>query len=142
MAANDNPEVDGAAGRTASGFAARHPDLAAATPQAFRDAPASRVAFDHARDPLISRQLDDLKKTEAQRREEGGRGSNMVRRDRPSPEHHPGPEFTEAPIRQSFNNAWLKEQRAARLAEYAQARAARSQPQLELGKQRSHGPQR
>ncbi len=144
MAANDNPE-GGEAVRNAASFAARHPDLGSGQPEAFLKAAPSRSAFDQARDPLIKVQIEDLKKTEAQRREEGGRGSNMVRQDRPKVEAKPDIEFADGAVRVTFNAAWLREQREARIAQYKEQRAERSrQGGREVGyeKQRSQGPQR
>jgi hypothetical protein len=39
----------------------------------------------------------------------------MVKRDKPFPELRP--EFEQTPIRETFNRAWLREQREARLAD-------------------------
>ena len=92
----------------------RDPDLRQDAPESLRRAEGLRQPFDHARDPLISEQLKDMEKTEAQRRKAQGRGSSMVRSDRPFPELRP--RYERAPIREAFDRAWLKEQRAAAFA--------------------------
>ena len=105
----------------------RRTSYAGSEPALSRDIPASlhklqalRPPFDHARDPFISAQLKAMRKTEAQRWEESGRGSSMVRQHRPFPELRPKHES--GPLRASFNQAWLKEQRDAQLAHYRQER--------------------
>ncbi|GJL72933.1 MAG: hypothetical protein NMNS01_21320 [Nitrosomonas sp.] len=108
--------------RTTS-FAGKTPELAGDTPATFHQVPSQRQAFDHARDPYVSMQLKDMEKTEAQRRGESERsahGSEMVKQSKPFPELRPANE--NAPIRESFNRAWLREQRAARLAELERQR--------------------
>jgi len=57
-----------------------------------------------------------LQKSKKQRREEGERGSDMVKQDSPYLKLRPKCELE--PKRASFNQAWLKEQRAAMLAQY------------------------
>ncbi len=119
MAGNDDRYVSP---RTTS-FAGKTPELAGDMPATFRRAPSQRQAFDYARDPYVSMQLKDMEKTEAQRRgenERNGRGSEMVKLDKPFPELRPVNE--NAPIRESFNRAWLREQREARLDEYERQR--------------------
>ena len=69
-----------------------------------------------------------MKQTEAQRRgesERSGRGSDMVKMDKPFPELRPANE--QAPIRQAFNRAWLREQREARIAELERQREREQQ---------------
>ena len=90
------------------------PDLRQDMPESLRRAEGIQQAFDHARDPLISAQLKDMKKTEAQRREAQGPGSSMVRSDRPFRELRPKNEL--GPKRAAFDRAWLREQRAAVMA--------------------------
>ena len=119
MAGNDDRYVSP---RTTS-FAGKQPELANDMPATFRRAPSQRQAFDHARDPYVSMQLRDMEKTEAQRRgesERSGRDSEMVKLDKPFPELRPANE--NAPVRESFNRAWLREQREARMAEYEHQR--------------------
>ncbi|MCB1878218.1 MAG: hypothetical protein KDH88_19760 [Chromatiales bacterium] len=90
----------------------------------------ARGAFDHARDPLISAQLKAQAQTEHQRRQEAaGRGSTMVARHKPFPELRPRRE--RAVVRAAFNQAWLKEQREAGLAQIAAREAQNSGPQRE-----------
>lgn len=119
-------------------YAWQNPALRKDAPVSLRELRALRVPFDHARDPYISAQLKAMEKTEAQRREEGGRGSMMVKRHRPFPELRPRNE--DRPIRAAFNQAWFREQRAAKLAHYrAQAQekaptAARPGPAPQRGR--------
>ena len=122
MAANDNRN---ASPRTTS-FAGKHTELASDMPASFRKAPLQRREFDRVRDPYIGKQLKAMEQTEAQRRGESertGRGSEMVRLDKPFPELRPKLEQT--PIREAFNCAWLREQRAARLADLDRQRVDR-----------------
>jgi hypothetical protein len=119
MARSDNKT---AALRTTS-FAGRHEELAGDTPASFHEVPSHRREFDHVRDPYISKQLKALEQTEAQRRgdsERTGRGSEMVKLDKPFPELRPAHE--NAPIRETFNRAWLREQREARMADFERQR--------------------
>ena len=102
----------------------------------------------------VSLQLKAMEKTEAQRRgesERGGRSSNMVKLDKPFPELRPANE--NAPIRESFNRAWLREQREARMAEYERQREQqaieqrremenREQTQMHEQRHMQHGPER
>ncbi|SHL59294.1 hypothetical protein SAMN05216428_10411 [Nitrosospira sp. Nsp11] len=114
MAANGNRS-----GAThATSFAGKHPELANDNPESFRQAPPLHREFDLARDPYIAKQIRAMEQTEAQRRgdsERSGGGSQMVKRDKPFPELRP--ECVQAPIRETFNRAWLREQRDARLAD-------------------------
>ena len=88
--------------------------------------PQARRDFDQNRDPLIARQLADLMKREAERREDqAGRGAAMVKQDKPAPAPHPTGPLGEAVDRQSFNGRWLAEQRDAA---FAQAKARREVP--------------
>lgn len=92
-------------------------------PASFQHAPPLHREFDLARDPYIAKQIRAMEQTEAQRRGESGHsgdGSQMVKRDKPFPELRP--EFEQTPIRETFNRAWLREQRDARLAELNQQR--------------------
>lgn len=99
-------------------FAGKHPELANDNPESFLQAPPLHRDFDLARDPYIAKQIRAMEQTEAQRRgdsERSGGGSQMVKRDKPIPELRP--DFEQAPIRETFNRAWLREQRDARLAD-------------------------
>ena len=79
--------------------------------------PNPRRQFDLNRDPMVRAQLRDLALSEAERREgNAGRGSAMVKRDRPSAEPHPPRETRHSADRASFSDRWLVEQRDAVLA--------------------------
>ncbi|MEZ5813852.1 MAG: hypothetical protein R3E13_03905 [Alphaproteobacteria bacterium] len=117
--------------RTTS-FAGKHPELAGDMPDSFREAPPNRREFDHARDRYISLQLKAMEQTEAQRRgesERSGRSSEMVKLSKPFPELRP--RLEQAPIRQAFNRAWLREQREARLAELESQRQQKQQDAIQ-----------
>ena len=89
--------------------------------------PAVHRAFDMNRDPYIRCQLLDQDKTESQRREEqSGRGSAMVKTDKPAPAYRPSTSTSRAVDRESFRERWLAEQRDA-----VMARASRQQPSNE-----------
>lgn len=92
--------------------------------------PGMRREFDLNRDPMIKAQIQDNKKTEAQRRREqvpaqnnasndAGRGSAMVKQDRPHPAPHPNGPDAQAVDRQAFQERWLAEKRDAVLAQAA-----------------------
>lgn len=102
-------------------YAGRDPDLRRDTPASLRAQAPLQPPFDHARDPLISAQRKAMEQTEAQRRGESGRGSTMVKLDKPFPDLRPKNDNSQ--IRPAFNQAWLREQRAARLAEFREDRA-------------------
>lgn len=122
MAGSDDRNVSP---RTTS-FAGKHPELANDMPASFRKAPSQRREFDNVRDPYIGKQLTEMKQTEAHRRGEmdrSGRGSEMVKLNKPFPELRP--KLEQAPIRESFNRAWLREQREARLADLYRQREER-----------------
>lgn len=125
MAANDNSggnrnlnrEVPP---RTAS-YAGKHPELAGDIPAGFRAAPSPRRAFNDVR-------------------EHTGRGSEMVQRDKPFPELRPKHE--QAPIREAFNRAWLREQREAQMADLERQREERRMiEQAERAKQQDYEAQ-
>ncbi len=165
MAANDNKGINKyhyreISSRTTS-FAGKHPDLAGDRPDSFAQAPSSRREFDHARDRYISLQLKAMEQTEAQRHgesERSGRGSDMVKLSKPFPELRP--KLEQAPIREAFNRAWLREQREARLAELERQREHEQQNAIQeraieqstkdmetewarqAQEQEQHGPQR
>ncbi len=63
--------------------------------------------FDHARDPMISKQITkmNLEKQEAQ-----GRGSIMVKADKPKLEYRPPVEISKEQDNKSFNDKWQHEQ--------------------------------
>lgn len=103
-------------------YAASVPDLRARLPPAFRQTGTTRREFDQVRDPLIAAQLKDLHKSEAQRRGEAstgtGRGSLMVKLHKPFPDLKP--KNHHSVLRAQFNQDWVREQRAALLAQYRQ----------------------
>ncbi len=63
--------------------------------------------FDHARDPLISKQIVNMnrEKIEAQ-----GRGSIMVKEDKPKLELRPPEEISKGQNEKSFDDKWQREQ--------------------------------
>ncbi len=143
MGTNANKRCGDELSPSTTSFSGKHPDFANDVPDSFRNAPAHRREFDYARDPFIAKQLEAMKLTEAQRRgdSERGGGSEMVKRDKPHPELRP--EHEQAPIRETFNRAWLREQREARLNELEWQRAERRKcpehsMQMEWGKKNSN----
>ena len=89
--------------------------------------PRARWEFDVNRDPLMRRQIEDLAKTEAQRRREqesggegtsgnGGRGSKMVKKDKPALNLKPPRNVASEVDRQTFKANWLAEQANAVMA--------------------------
>jgi hypothetical protein len=128
--------ADSSSAQTTS-FAGKHPELANDNPESFRQAPPLHREFDLARDPFIAKQIRAMEQIEAQRRgesERSGGGSQMVKRDKPFPELRP--KFEPAPIRDTFNRAWLREQREARLADLNRQREHRPLEQPEHAMQR------
>ena len=81
------------------------------------------VQFDKVCDPARAAQYDDMKRTEAERRDRATfkakrreQGSEMVRKDNPYPELKPSPALTHAVHAQSFNQNWRNEHKRARRA--------------------------
>jgi len=152
MAGNVDKDYDGELSPRTTSFSGKHPRLGNDTPASFQTAPSSRREFDQVRDPYYARQLKAMELTEAQRRgdaERTGRGSGMVKRDKPFPELRPKSE--QAPIRETFNRAWLCEQREARLVDLEQQRTQQRaiessdlsiQTDWEEKRQQRRGPQR
>jgi hypothetical protein len=136
--------ADGLAAPSTTSFAGKHPELANDNPESFRQASPLHREFDLARDPYIAKQIRAMEQTEAQRRgesERSGGGSQMVKRDKPFPELRP--EFEQTPIRETFNRAWLREQREARLADLNRQREqTRTLEQPEYAVQRDGEMQR
>lgn len=100
--------------------------------EAMNNLPRVRRAFDLNRDPMIAKQIRDNEKTESQRRQEqvdgqAGRGSTMVKQDRPAPAPHPTGPDADAVNREAFKERWLTEQRDAAMA---QAEEQQSTPEL------------
>jgi len=115
--------------RTGMPYASRKPGLREAMPEQLREAGSSKTPFDHARDPWLSKQLKAERQSEAKRRETGD-GSKMIKLHKPFPELRPKNE--RAPIRQSFNRAWLHEEREAKMKQFdAQEKQLRSDVQHE-----------
>lgn len=71
--------------------------------------------FRRARDPFVAKQLDDLGKTEAQRRGEAARQSGMVTKDRPEHNLRPPRDIAQESDARTFSLEWLREQRDAAL---------------------------
>ncbi len=149
MGTNANKRYSDELSPNTTSFSGKHPDLANDVPDSFRNAPPHRREFDYARDPYIAKQLKAMELTEAQRRGESDRsgGSEMVKRDKPHPELRP--EHEQAPIRETFNRAWLREQREARLNELERQRAERRETpehsihrDREEQRQHQYGPER
>lgn len=151
MGTNANKRYGDGLSSSTTSFSGKHPDFANDVPDSFRNAPLQRREFDYARDPYIAKQLNAMELTEAQRRGESerGGGSEMVKRDKPHPELRPDHE--QAPIRETFNRAWLREQREARLNELERNRAQRREsPEHSMQRDREenkhyqhqHGPER
>lgn len=94
-----------------TGFAWKEPGLRQSGPVSLRNLRAAHPLFNRVCDPMRAVQMKDMEKAEAKRREETGRGSEMVRLHRPFPDLRPKNDNTQ--LRASFNQAWLREQRAA-----------------------------
>lgn len=71
--------------------------------------------FQRARDPFIAIEMDNLGKTEAQRREESSRQSGMVTKDRPEQNLKPPKNIAQETDARTFSIEWLREQRDAAL---------------------------
>ncbi len=63
--------------------------------------------FDHARDPMISKQITKMKRDNL---EAQGRGSIMVKEDKPKLENKPPVEISKEQDNKSFNEKWQHEQ--------------------------------
>ncbi len=81
--------------------------------------PDVRQEFDMNRDPYVKVQLLDMQKSESERREETGRGSTMVGKDKPKLNLKPPQETGKQVDDQRFRDDWLQEQHAANLARAA-----------------------
>ncbi len=96
--------------------------------------PPVRREFDQSRDPFIAKQLRDMEKTEAERREEQtGRGSAMVKQDQPIASLKPPREIGREADAQKFRARWLAEQRAAAMEHHGSERGQveKQQPSLD-----------
>ena len=79
-------------------------------PSYVANAPNMGREFQRNRDHLIAKQMDDLDKTEKQRREEAqGRGSSMVETDRPEAHLRPPPALRRTADRSTVNKTWTRE---------------------------------
>ncbi|MGF1463321.1 MAG: hypothetical protein ACFB2Z_09165 [Maricaulaceae bacterium] len=108
-------------------------------PEAAVSMPNLRHAFDHARDPTISAQLDDLQKSETWRRGEGT-GTRAQREDRPQPALKPRHAALN-PAPAQTPGSWLGAQHAQAMAQASQAsRSSVPAPQhtLETGRPPPH----
>ncbi|MCP5006718.1 MAG: hypothetical protein GY941_22655 [Planctomycetes bacterium] len=63
--------------------------------------------FDHARDPMISKQIKDMNR---EKTVEQGRGSVMVKEDKPKLEPRPPKEISKEQDNKSFDDKWQREQ--------------------------------
>lgn len=98
-------------------------------PGSLRDAESPIRAFDDARDPSLKRQRQNIEKTEIQRRDAIGGGSQMVKMDKPFPELKPRND--NAVIQKSFNEHWNAEiERAQREHPKAQTQAQARKPDV------------
>lgn len=138
--ATDKQGRKGAGERSTASFSARHNDLRNGMPVSLRQAPPSREQFAHARDPLVSRQLRDEGKTEAQRREESGDQRAKVLKTR-FPKNAPTGRKPE-PARKPFNREAMQAIREQRFAEYETQRAERREQVPDYGQIRSYRPSR
>ena len=122
--------------RSTASYAGRESGLSGGQPESFRAAPSPRLPFRLAEDPIRRREQEANQKAETQRRDESSRGSLMVKLDKPFPDLKPSRDLAEGPVRESFNRAWLREQREARYAEYDRQRAERrAEPERDLALQ-------
>ncbi len=119
--------------------------------------PGMRREFDRNRDPFKRAELDDLKKTESQRRSESERwedqvkdyrrGSTMVAKDKPRHDLRPPRDLSKESDRLKFAHEWMREQREAAMAQAApdQERAharLRAQSQPTMTHEQTHTPTR
>lgn len=84
--------------------------------------PQARREFDLNRDPYGRAQVLDMEGRGPKQRDQSGRGSGMVGRDKPQPVFRPPKEISRPVDRGAFRSNWLAEQREA-----AWARATPSQ---------------
>lgn len=119
--------------RMAPGLAARSRDTGGSwlSNEAATNLPRVRRSFDLNRDPYIRRQLLEEVVSETQRQQ--GRGSAMVKQDKPLPAPHPPSPMRQATERQVFQGRWLAEQRDAAMKRAARPKSTPS-PQRELAR--------
>ena len=78
--------------------------------------------FRRNHDPYTAAQMDDLNKTEKQRRDEQEeRNSSMVEKEKLTPELKPSREIAQEVDAKLFNHQWLAEQRDAAFQKAAQS---------------------
>lgn len=100
--------------------------------------PPVRREFDQSRDPFIAKQLRDMEKTEAERREEqAGRGSAMVKQEQPIADLKPPRKIGREADAQRFRARWLAEQRAAAMDPHRSERDQDQQQPVQTHKYRS-----
>lgn len=92
-----------------------------------RNVPLVRRQFDLNRDPFVREELLAGERAARRKEERQGRGSFMVRADRPGMAFNPPPSQRSPQDRRSFNGNWLREQRNAAIAQASvtQARDSR-----------------
>jgi hypothetical protein len=106
-------------------YSSREKGLRDDMPLSLRGVNSVRISFDHARDPLISKQLKSLSQTETKNREDGD-GSRMVKLHKPFPDLRPKHDISQ--IRKSFNQQLISEQRHEQLSQFrAQEQQLKSQ---------------
>ena len=75
--------------------------------------PPITLTFERERCPYHAKQLEDASKSEAERREQGERGSSMVKRQQPQHIMRPPQAMATGPDRAAFNQQWNRECRQA-----------------------------
>ena len=112
---NNNTSNQGGSSRLGS-FAGTHPDFKDDVPDSFKNAPDMTRDFDKARDPFIRAQIEDLQKTESERRGSGGGWWIIWKKtDKAQPKLKLDPPYIPAMGRDEFNHTWLQHQRNARI---------------------------
>jgi len=81
-------------------------------PNSLHNAESPRTAFDDARDIFLRIQRRDMERTEAERREAMGGGSQMVKKDKPFPDLRPKNDHGQ--VKDAFDRKWRSEQLRAR----------------------------
>lgn len=97
--------------RRRASYSGRHPELSSGTPVSLRELKPTQLFFNEAVDPLLKKQHEALRKTEAKRREENGSGSQMVKLHKPFPELKP--KFSRYQLKKTFNSSWVRERERA-----------------------------
>lgn len=81
-------------------------------PDSLRNTKSPQRSFDDARDPSLRLQRQAMRKTEKQRRDALGGGSQMVKMDKPFPQLKP--RNAQSEIRKTFDRKWAAEQSRAK----------------------------